>query len=149
MNRIVIHKILESGILLQENLLVQSDNRAFRTVAIGLILAGDDSYQKMIILNENNFRMVHRQVHIVKTRLHHPIQLHGFLRGFKISQQNRVTDQPFLSEVKEAAKEGVRRREGGNIYIRTSGLLQDPTEQTECMEPLAEIALCGTPGKRS
>ena len=126
---------------MQEHFLVRSDDSTLRPIAIRLVLGGDDSHQVRIILHEHHLRVVHGEIDRIEAALHFTIEFHRLVRGLQVSQQNRVTYQPFLPEVEETTKESIRRRERRDINIRTPSLLQDPVQQTERVETFAQVAL--------
>lgn len=134
---------------MQEHFLVRSDDSTFRPIAIRLVLGGDDSHQVRIILHEHHLRVVHGEIDRIEAALHFTIEFHRLVRGLQVSQQNRVTDQPFLPEVEETPEEGIRRRERRYINVRTPSLLQDPVQQTERVETFAQIALQRATRQRS
>ena len=113
---------------MQEHFLVSRDDSTLRPIAIRLILGGNDSHQVRIILHKYHLRVVHGQIDRIEAALHLTIEFHRLVRSLQVGQQNRVMDQTFLPEVKEAPEEGIRRRERRDINIRTPGLFQDPVQ---------------------
>ena len=79
---------------------------------------------------------------MIKTILHNSIQLHRLFGSLQVSHKRRVIYESSFPQAVESRQKSVRRRKSADIYISTPGLLQDPSEQTESMQPRAEIILC-------
>ena len=79
---------------------------------------------------------------MIKTILHNSIQLHSLFGSLQVSHKRRVVYKSSFPQAVESRQKSVRSRKSTDINISTPGLLQDPTEQTESMQPCAEIILC-------
>ncbi len=79
---------------------------------------------------------------MIKTILHNSIQLHSLFGSLQVSHKRRVVYETPFPQAVESRQKSFRSRESTDINISTPGLLQNPSEQTESMQPCAEIILC-------
>ena len=143
MSCVIIHDIAQSAVQVIERHLVSSNHGTFGTVAVCLVLTGDDRHQVFIILHEHYLRVVHAQIHRVETALHLTIEMQRLSRGLQVCQQNTMTNEMLFTEVVEAIQERFRGTEGADVHISTPGLLKNPVLETERMKSSTQIALRG------
>ncbi len=131
----------QSCIYLPECLSRRRDESTLRAVSVCLVLRTDDRDLPIIVTNQDNLGMVHRQIYVIEAVLHKTIQIDGLLRCLQVGDKHRMVDEPLAAEPVEARQESVRRRKRADVDIGRPGLLENPVKQTERMKSDAKVGL--------
>lgn len=144
----MINYIFESYQQVVENIRQPANQRALITAASRLVLGGNDREFVPIVRNQQQFRVVIRQVNRVKHGTHERIKNQIFLARLVINDQRCMADKASSFQPSQTAEKFFGSRERADIQFSRARLRQDFLDYIKKLEPIVQHCMNSSNGQR-